>query len=121
MAGPLGSGQFRHFFQWNIDPKFFAKFAGGALIILFAGIDMPGCARVPSQWMSIFPSGAHLEEDLSGGGENQDVDGPVEQVIRMHFAPRGRPLQSVFFVHHREPLFGCIIADFRGDRSNPIR
>src|SRR5438477_667508 len=81
---------------------------------------MAGGTRIPSQRMSIFRARAHLEKNLPGGVENEDVDCPVEQVIRMHFAPGGRPLESIFFVHHWELLFGRMINDLGEDGSNPI-
>src|SRR5258708_5450869 len=79
----------------NIDSKFLAKFAGGALVVLFAGINMPRGAGSPGEWMSIFPARAQLEEEVPGWVENEDVDRPVEQVIRMHFAPGSSPLDAV--------------------------
>src|ERR1700736_4273231 len=81
---------------------------------------MPGGARIPCQWMSILPSGAHLEKDLPGGVENQHVDSPVKQVIRMHFAPRRGPHDLIVLVHYREGLFRPIATVSRGNRCNVI-
>ena len=73
--------------------------------------------------MPVFPAGALLQVKLAIWVENEDVNGPMQQVIPMHLGTGGVAQNSVTFVHDGEALaFGqaSIGARWRRDEIHQI-
>ena len=82
--------------------QLFLQLSARCLVVFFARIDVSGGARIPGQWVPVLPARPFLQKNLPCGVEKQDVNGPMPQVIPMHFPPRRCPDDAVRFVDHRK-------------------
>jgi len=68
--------------------------------------------------VSILGAGAELQESLPPRVENQGVDCPVQQVIRMHLGPGSSARDPVLFVDYCKLLLRGIFWPLRQNRLN---
>ena len=81
---------------------------------------MAGRAGVPLQWMAIFPTRALLEIKVTARAENEDMNGPMPQVIPMHFRAAGAAPDSVVLIDHGKQLAASGAGVWSRSRRNPI-
>src|SRR6266550_769844 len=105
LARPLGSRELGDPFKGYLDPQFFRQFPLCGGVVLLAGHNVAGGTGVPKGGMAILPPGPLLKKDIAIPVKNEDVNGPMSQVIPMHFAARRGAENAVGIVHHRKALF----------------
>jgi hypothetical protein len=87
------------------ETDFLAEFAHGAGVIILTGVHMAGGGGIPFPGGGVLFQGTFLQEDLAGGVENEDMNGPVPKTARVDFAARGLTGHFVTFVDEVENFF----------------
>src|SRR3954471_3837826 len=82
---------------------------------------MPRRARIPEQRMPVFPGRSLLEKELAGPVKNEHVNGPMPQVIPMHFTAARGAYGMIVFVYDLEVLCRALAADRFRFGTGPIR
>ena len=92
----------RQAFRSGGDAEFLLQFPDGAGKVVLSSIEMTGGAAVPFAWFLVFEMAAKLEENLSIGIENKDMDGAVQPAVGVNVAAQCLTHDTILFVDHVE-------------------
>jgi hypothetical protein len=103
-ARGFARGDFGDFLALGLDAEFLREFARRGVIVSLPGMDVPRGARIPAQWVHIFPLRAALEEKFAAPIEDEQMHGAVAQFLAMHFVARCLAGDAIVFIHDIENL-----------------
>jgi hypothetical protein len=85
-------------FDIRLEAEFFFKFSTCGACVVFAGTQMSRCRRGVLQRGFIFGSRAAVNQQFAAGVEHEDMDRPMQPVIRMDDRSRGLIEDSILLI-----------------------